>query len=234
VLDRLGALGAEVVLADEARQALPATMWRFLALADREAEAVICRDADSLLNARDVAWVGAWLESGLPFHIIRDYFTHSELILAGLFGARGGVLGDIETSMRQWLTRSGAAGRWTDQHFLRACVWPLARDAALTHDPWFGYGSCVVPATAIVADQHDHVGANHSSTTMTLALDCPDGSLVQWALVDAAGARVTCLYSGEVRDRRHVIDIPRLYAQRIHDGEWKVWWAITPPAKERR
>ena len=57
---------------------------------------------------RDAGWVNAWMDSGLPFHIIRDYFSHCELMLAGLFGVRGGVLANIENMIRQWLSGNGA------------------------------------------------------------------------------------------------------------------------------
>ena len=50
--------------------------------------------------------------------------------------------------MHQWLVGSGPVVRWTDQYFLRNHLWPLARDTALTHDTWYGYGSRVVPGTA--------------------------------------------------------------------------------------
>jgi hypothetical protein len=227
VLDRLRMLGAQVVLVEGAQRALPGTMWRFLALDDPAADAVICRDADSLLNARDAGWVGAWIQSALPCHIVRDYCSHSELILAGLFGVRGGVLANIENTMRHWLSLSGPPVRWTDQYFLRACIWPLARDAALTHDPWFAYGSHVAPGTQMVPDQRDHVGANFGTTTMMLNLDHPDGSTVQWSLVDAAGAPMSCDYAGEVRDRCYAIEIPRNYGECIQSGEWRVRWKAT-------
>ena len=227
VLDRLRTLGAQVIMVEGARHELPSTMWRFLALDDPEIDAVICRDADSLLNQRDADWVNAWIDSGLPFHIIRDYFSHCELMLAGLFGVRGGVLANIENMIRQWLSGNRAFSRWNDQYFLRSCVWPLARDASLTHDPWYAYGSSVAPDTQRVVDQHDHVGANYASSVMDLKLDHPDGSAVEWFLVDTDGARVSCSYTGEVHDRRHVIHVPRSYGQRIQSSDWKVHWTVT-------
>ncbi|HET7879940.1 MAG TPA: tetratricopeptide repeat protein [Acetobacteraceae bacterium] len=226
VLDRLRAAGAQVITADGPTRILPKTMWRFLALHDRDADAVICRDADSLLSTRETGWIDAWLESGLPFHIIRDYFSHCELMLAGLFGVRGGVLDRVEDTMRNWLAGVDRTSRWSDQHFLRACIWPLARDAALTHDSWFAYGSRVVPGTQIVTDARDHVGANHSSVSMALKLDHPDGTVVRWSLVDATGTLMCSSYVGTVHGGQHVIEIPRSYGEQIQSGEWKVQWAI--------
>jgi hypothetical protein len=230
IQDRLRALGAQVVSVDGARHDLPKAMWRFLALDDPDADAVICRDADSLLSARDAGWVNAWMDSGQPFHVIRDYFSHCELVLAGLFGVRGGALEGIEATMRRWLAGNDRTSRWSDQYFLRACIWPMARDAALTHDTWFAYGSCVMPGTPMVADRRDHVGANFSSVCMSLKLDQPDGTIVRWTLVDIAGTAMCGSYVGTVDDGKHVIAIPRSYGERIERGEWKVRWTVTPAA----
>ena len=92
---------------------------------------------------------------------------------------------------------------------------------------WYAYGSSVAPDTQRVVDQDDHVGANHASTVMALKLDHPDGSAVEWFLVDTDGARVSCSYTGEVHDRRHVIHVPRSYGQRIQSSDWKVHWTVT-------
>ena len=150
-------------------------------------------------------------------------------MLAGLFGVRGGVLAGIEDIMRHWLSTGTQVSRWTDQYFLRSCIWPLARDASLTHDPIFAYGSLVAPGTRQVPDQYDHVGANHGSTVMEIKLDHPDGCAVHWSLVDAAGKGVSCDYVGALRDRRVAISLPRSHGERIRRGEWKVEWRLTPP-----
>lgn len=222
---RLQAAGAEL-REEPAQQGLPGTMWRFLALDDPDAAAVLCRDADSLLNERDRDFVSQWLASGHPFHIIRDYFSHCELILAGLFGARGGVLPPVAPLIRRWLGKAGAVQRWTDQYFLREAIWPLVRSAALTHDPWFGFGAQVVPGIAMAADARDHVGANHGSTTMELQVAAPEGAEIEWWLRDTESGEAFCRYPGQVRDGRHRIDIPRRYAAAIQAGRSKVEWAL--------
>ncbi|WP_325437750.1 tetratricopeptide repeat protein [Pseudomonas nitroreducens] len=86
VLDRLAKAGAQVVPVDAAtRASIPPTMWRFLVMEDGEVSRFQVRDADSLLSERDRAAVEAWLRSGYWYHHMRDYFSHTELLLAGMW-----------------------------------------------------------------------------------------------------------------------------------------------------
>ena len=61
-------------------------MWRFLVIDDPSVKRFLLRDADSLLSEREAAAVEAWIDSPFLFHHMRDYCSHTELILAG-FGA---------------------------------------------------------------------------------------------------------------------------------------------------
>lgn len=60
--------------------------WRFLVEDDRDVDIYVCRDADSVPTIRERVAVQDWLNSGQPFHVMRDFLTHSELVLAGLWG----------------------------------------------------------------------------------------------------------------------------------------------------
>jgi hypothetical protein len=50
------------------------------------------RDADSVLNLRERLAVDDWLASGRWFHIMRDWWSHTDLVLAGMWGGVAGVL----------------------------------------------------------------------------------------------------------------------------------------------
>jgi hypothetical protein len=105
--------------------------WRFLAASDAHAEAIVFRDADSRLNAREAAAVAAWLASGRRFHVMHDHPHHTPWpMLGGMWGVRGGVLPDMERRIAAW-------GVWRekpdDMHFLADRVWPEARLDLMHH-----------------------------------------------------------------------------------------------------
>ena len=80
-------------------------VWRFLPVLDPGVEAVLSRDLDSRLTAREAAAVTQWLEeTSLPFHVMRDHPQHRTAIPAGMWGARRvGGHRDIVTSMQRLL-----------------------------------------------------------------------------------------------------------------------------------
>lgn len=113
--------------------------WRFLAAAEPGVELAIFRDADSRVNARERAAVEAWQASGRQAHVMRDHRKHTMLMLAGMWGVRGGVLPDMAQLLRAW-PHTHVKG--DDQAFLAQVVWPRIRSSVLEH----GYGGVPFPA----------------------------------------------------------------------------------------
>ena len=119
---------------------LRATFWRFRAA--RDADILLCRDADSRLSRTEAAAVDAWLESDKEAHAMvfnRPRFDHSLDLLAGLFGVRGQALQDLH---REAASYSPQDIYGDDEIFLHRRLKPLLvqRDALLTHDPVWGWG----------------------------------------------------------------------------------------------
>lgn len=203
---------------------LPGTMWRFLALDDPGIDRVQFRDADSLLSTRDQAAVRDWCASDRWFHVMRDYQTHTELMLAGMWGACTGVLVDMAGEIRAYLGSRPFSARYADQHFLRHRVWKVAERSMLTHDDWFDLpGSQPFPSHVpmTVDARYAHVGANIGAPSMQVVHAAPDGTQVRWTLYDAAGQAV-CSYDAVVGDNSYVASIPAPYAAEISAGRWKV------------
>lgn len=230
VRHRLGLEGAEIVDVQAlGGHDLPGTMWRFLALDDAQVDRVQFRDADSLLSTRDRAAVHAWCDSGRWFHVMRDYHTHSELMLAGMWGACRGVFTDVAADMRAYLRSRPFSSRYADQHFLRHRVWQVAQGSLCTHDECFGLPDSQPfpphPPMAVDA-RYAHVGANIGAPSMHVAHAAPDGTPVHWTLYDDAGQAV-CGYDAVVRDGGFHVGIPAPYAAQIGAGRWKV---VTRPA----
>jgi len=82
--------------------------------------------------------VSRWIESGLPFHVVRDHPSHSNYPMSGgLWGARRGALPQVMELIGRFPTDSAYL---TDMLFLNRDVWPIAmRAGVLQHDAF----SCI-------------------------------------------------------------------------------------------
>lgn len=116
--------------------------WRFLVEDDPNVGIYVVRDVDSVITVKERAAVAAWLRSGRPFHVMRDHIQHSELMLAGMWGAHRGNLGPMTPKVQAYVSRIGVKANFVhrDQHFLRSEVWPIVRQSVFVHDEQFGFG----------------------------------------------------------------------------------------------
>lgn len=218
----LGAQVHEVSPLD--RQELSGLMWRFLVLEDAGVDRFLIRDADSLISRREVAAIEVWLQSGKCFHLMRDYFSHTELLLAGMWGGCGGIFKNVRQQMVQYIAQGQYLGaRVVDQHFLRTHIWPTVKQSLLSHDPVFGFmdGQDFPPHEAQDLGQDFHVGCNLSSSSIGADSPLPDGQRVSWKIEDLQGQTI-CQYDTPVRQGQWRADVPGPYAQLIKDGVWRV------------
>lgn len=113
--------------------------WRFLVADDPSVDRYVVRDVDSVVNVRERVAVDEWVQSGRHFHLMRDFHSHSELILAGLWGGVRGALPPLLPLVTGWLT-SAQEAQWVtgDQQFLRRHVWPVMQHSVMAHDSVFG------------------------------------------------------------------------------------------------
>jgi len=224
VVHRLARLGAEVVEVAARHRRLPGSMWRFLAVDDPDAAVILFRDADSVVSPRERILVDRWLASGRPFHIIRDWYSHTELILAGLFGLRGGFITGMADLMHAYMAtpRAQKAGKWSDQYFLRETIWPRVRDVALTHDRCFGFGVDVEPFPVPPPEKDwEHVGANMGSSEAEVNAPYPDGTRVSWTVRDS-GKNDLFSYEATVTSGKIRFAIPRPYGDKFRQGLWSI------------
>jgi tetratricopeptide (TPR) repeat protein len=135
-------------------------LWRFTVLGDPTIRRFLIRDADSLLTVKERVAVDAWLASGYHFHTMRDYYTHTDLLLAGMWGGVGGILPNVDTLFthrRGWRTE----GDHIDQDLLSETVWPSIRGRCLIHDSIFTgcLGSVPFPPFGNLPP-NQHIGQN--------------------------------------------------------------------------
>jgi len=146
------------------------TMWRFLVMDDPSVSHFLLRDADSLFSEKEVAAVDEWLSSSCWFHHMRDYFTHSELLLAGLWGGCTGVFTSVKELMQDFVANYKGAARYTDQQFLRHILWPTVRQTILNHDEIFMFhGARPYPPYEAIRWKTEsfHIGSNASYSSVS-------------------------------------------------------------------
>lgn len=225
VQQRLAQAGAQVVdMSGAASDGVHPLMWRFLVVDDPEVDRYLIRDADSLLSEREQVAVEQWLASPYLFHHIRDYFTHTELILAGLWGGCRGALPPLKPLMQAWLAQQADVTRFADQIFLREQVWPLLRQSVLSHDDWFDFHHAQpFPAHPPIRWQTErfHVGSNASFQAIRGASAKASGEYQGWRVLQQDGHEL-CRYRSRVKDKYWSADLPFFIAAPIGSGQWRV------------
>lgn len=131
---------------------------RFQVADDKTVGHFMVRDCDSVVNPREAAAVHEWLTSGLPFHAMRDWWTHTDPMLAGLWGGVARAFPDMGKCLAAFIGDKPLSTNW-DQYFLRDQVWPAIRDQAMVHDRCFP-AHRARPFPTPTPPGREHVGQN--------------------------------------------------------------------------
>jgi hypothetical protein len=135
-IGRLIALGADVMVMPPQAEMFEGLFWRFRVASDPDIDRFLIRDADSIVNVRERAGVDEWLASDRHFHVMRDFATHTDPMLAGLWGGVRGALPDLTRRAQKYVSDIAKTAN-CDQKFLREVVWPVARQSYMAHDSVF-------------------------------------------------------------------------------------------------
>ncbi len=184
-----GAEGADVHLMPPQQRLYEGLFWRFLVAFDDQVERYIVRDADSLISVRERLAVEDWIGSARHFHVMRDFYTHTDPMLAGLWGGvRGAVPAGLREDMKSYLddpTKTANA----DQKFLREKVWPVARSSVLIHDSKFDVLEAK-PYPRHTAVGRDELHLSHIGSNAHLLKKTPPRSAT-----GAVDAREQCIFT---------------------------------------
>ncbi|MGB1298680.1 MAG: tetratricopeptide repeat protein [Psychrobium sp.] len=131
--------------------------WRFLVASDRRVGYFMVRDADSVISPREFQAVEHWLISQKPFHILRDWWSHTDLILAGMWGGISGVLPPMAPMIESFQSGKMMTPH-IDQWFLGQVLWPTIKDHSLIHDRCFKH-SLSTPMPGINPGDIRHIGS---------------------------------------------------------------------------
>jgi tetratricopeptide (TPR) repeat protein len=217
---RLREHGAQLVDMSAENSLFP-TLWRFLVASDPNIDRFIVRDADSLLSEREQAAVEAWQSSTYFFHHMRDYFTHTELLLAGMWGGCTGVIPDIDGLMRGFIAQYQGSARFTDQYFLRSVLWSTVKQSLLSHDELFGFADAQPwPAHETVRWPADtfHVGSNAGYSALGGISALPDGATQPVILIMEDNEY---RYDAGVKAGQWRLGVPFFIAEGVRDGAIK-------------
>jgi hypothetical protein len=123
-------MGADVIKMPKQSEPLQGVFWRLLVMDDNAFPRWIIRDIDSRLGYRERRAVDEWIESGRPFHVLRDHPWQCAIIGGGLFGGAAGYLPRMTETILKW--RGGFYG--ADQDFLSREIYPRIKNQMLLHD----------------------------------------------------------------------------------------------------
>lgn len=162
IRQQLAEQGAQVMLMKTPPRMFAQLFWRFLVINDPQVDRFLIRDADSIVNCQERVAVDEWLSSDKHFHLMRDAHTHTELILAGLWGGIGQALPDMKAVFNAYIKQTDPE-RTMDQRFLRQFVWPLLKQSYICHDSQFEFGDWApFPSVGRFPSRRWHVGMDWS------------------------------------------------------------------------
>jgi tetratricopeptide (TPR) repeat protein len=139
---------------------------RFLVMNDRSVGRFLVRDCDARLSAAEADLVQQWIESGYPFHAVRDHVMHNELMIGCTWAGRTDCGIDIVELMRRYFTFGPTAKYGHDQRMLGLMLWPLIRNRCLVHDRHYRLpGVQMLP----LGERKGHFGAGHQNLAAVIA-----------------------------------------------------------------
>lgn len=223
---RLKIAGAELKKVPQHQQHYPVEFWRFWVMGDPQVKFFLIRDVNTLLSRRERAAVNDWLDSEYWFHHMRDYATHTELLLSAYLGGCFGPFKHIESILQQyWQLHQQTQKKDQEWYFLRQ-MWPTISRSLLTHDSQ-GYNSDGIAFPDYVAKNdyekanYFYVGADLATPVVEVKVHEPDAQQVRWHLVDEQHNTV-CAYDAKVDTGKIRMNLPRAYAEHLTTGQWKI------------
>lgn len=136
VCDALSSLGAEMKIEKPGQNLSRKLTWRFTVANDPQVGRFLIRDVDSVISFREKLAVEEWVASDRWFHVMRDWWTHTDLILAGMWGGVAGVLPPLVPMMQSYVPKAMETPN-IDQWFLRDRIWSYVRTSCFIHDRCF-------------------------------------------------------------------------------------------------
>ncbi|MDR2696763.1 MAG: hypothetical protein LBC79_10355 [Deltaproteobacteria bacterium] len=203
-------LQAQIVVMPRPKLPFEGLGWRFQVWDDKDVDFCLVRDCDAVVSVFETTAVNAWLRSGRWFHIMRDWYTHTDVILAGLWGGATGVLNNLYTGYVRSLS-GGIRTRTADQAYLGQYAWPVIKQNVLIHDRLHRLPGIVpFPDADFCPDGGGHIGMNEAAATPAK----------QAMLLREYGKRCPSLFKKSVRTEK--IGLPKLKFKSNGKGKYQI------------
>jgi tetratricopeptide (TPR) repeat protein len=222
IISRLKNLESEVIIKEKTSDIKEMLFWRFFVMSDSTIDRYIVRDCDSVISQKEALAVKEWITSDKKFHILRDYYTHTDLILAGMFGGVCNLLENVQDMIKSFLKERHSSRTHLDQDFLRKKVWGSIKNDVLIHDSCFNNeNSLSVDFPSFKIDnEFNHIGSNEGSASIKVELkNLGELKKVKWTIHDKNDAEI-CTYHTFLVNNFYIADIPNIYAKRIQNKEY--------------
>ena len=91
---------------------------------------------------------------------MRDFYTHTDLILAGMFGGTTDIFPNIKNLIDEFHKIKNPKVSHQDQLFLRVFVWQTIKNDVLIHDRYFRLKNTTPYPPHPKQDKNEHIGEN--------------------------------------------------------------------------
>lgn len=220
IIKRLEKCKAQIVMKENTNDIKDKLFWRFLVISDKSVDRYLIRDCDSLINTKESSAVEHWIESKKRFHIMRDFYTHTTLILAGMFGGTTDVFDDVSLMIQDYKKENHAVRTHLDQDFLDKMIWPTLKKDVLIHDSCFRYANTKEFPTYVKHDKNHHIGMNEGAASINVKLEnAKDGDKIDW-LIYNKDKIIICSYTSYTKNSTWSAELPSHYIKRIQNKEF--------------
>lgn len=201
----------------------PGTFWRFHAVSDPQVEKILFRDTDSVIRPREVSLIEEWLVSPQPFHVVRDWYTSVELILAGLWGAHAPYITYMPSLIEHYVAHELEHSRCDDQLFLAKYIWPRIHAHTLIHDSIHRVLGAKDIAYPRENDDIATTMGGYGAVSYPATINPPAPSQrYHIKIIDIASGELICQYERTATDGKDQFRIPFSYETKIKSGQWKI------------
>lgn len=227
VIDRLTQHQAQIIKVAPS-PIVPHILSSFAVMADKEVHAFLMRDVNSILSHKEASAVEAWLESKQTFHLMRDHYEHTELVLPSMWGGYTGAFDNIESDLTTFFTNY-VANRASVIEFLRSKIYPTLAQSLITHDDMHldpdSYAYPRYPLSEVEKTPLFHIGAGDAYVrTTSIRLDEP-ANQIEWYIVNAQ-EQIICFYTTPTQmidgKATVLLNLPYFYCQHLETGRWQI------------